>query len=150
MSTTRRPATESEATLLTRIALELHDTEQIVAGIRREALAARQDAASPAAPAGGRSPQTEAEIALHGIWIELLNVSACSVDDDFFALGGSSLLAAQMLSRIQDRFGVDLPLDTVFADSLTLAAIAERIAQALEMHQAPGTDAAITSERRNT
>lgn len=53
------------------------------------------------------------ELELIGMVKQLLRVSEVSLDDDFFKLGGDSLLAAQLFSRIKSRFGKKLPLATM-------------------------------------
>ena len=109
--------------LLNHIAAELYDATRILSAVRRDA-----QAESGGRAAGElRRPETAVETALHAIWTELLNIRDCHIDDDFFALGGRSLLAVQMFSRIQEGFGIELPLDAVFNESLTIATLAERI-----------------------
>jgi amino acid adenylation domain-containing protein len=78
----------------------------------RIALAARDHGA----PAGGRfiAPSTEAEIVLAGLWSELLRRDSISTSDNFFEIGGHSLLAIRLVSRIRDNLGVELPLTDVF------------------------------------
>lgn len=49
------------------------------------------------------------------IWEQLLELSPIEPDDDFFELGGDSLLGIQLLERLQSTFGVALDLDTVLA-----------------------------------
>ena len=44
------------------------------------------------------------------IWKETLALSAIQPDDDFFALGGTSRMAIQMVSSVRDAFDVDVPL----------------------------------------
>ncbi len=75
------------------------------------------------APRGARTPQTPIEELLAGIWAELLGRDRIGVDDDFFAAGGHSLLAARLTGRLRAAFGVDLPLAEVFAHP-TVAALA--------------------------
>src|SRR3989442_4688907 len=130
-----RPWRESDSILINHIAMELRDAEPILSAIRREAQA--KSAADPA-PAASRPPETEVEVALHEIWTELLGVRECRADDDFFALGGRSLLAVQMFSCIQERFGIELPLDAVFNESLTIATIAARIAPSVDLQKGSG------------
>src|ERR1019366_3153387 len=53
-------------------------------------------------------PPTETEEALGAIWAEVLKVKNICIDDDFFDLGGHSLQAIRVASRIQDVFGVEI------------------------------------------
>jgi acyl carrier protein len=71
-------------------------------------------------------PRTETEKALAAIWSELLNVQHIGVDDDFFDLGGQSLVAIKAVSRIRDVFGVDVALRNLF-ERPTVAGLAEVI-----------------------
>ncbi|MEZ6088046.1 MAG: amino acid adenylation domain-containing protein [Pirellulaceae bacterium] len=59
-------------------------------------------------------PTTADERALCAIFCELLNIDGVGVDDDFFALGGHSLIATQLASRIRSRLYVSLPIAIVF------------------------------------
>jgi len=59
-------------------------------------------------------PRTSVEADLAQIWAEILGVEQVGISDDFFQLGGHSLLATQLVSRIRDRFGVQVPLRRVF------------------------------------
>ncbi len=52
----------------------------------------------------------EVETRMARIWRSVLNVDRVGRDDDFFEVGGHSLLAARMFSRIESEFGVRLPL----------------------------------------
>ncbi|MEN3327383.1 MAG: hypothetical protein V7638_2190, partial [Acidobacteriota bacterium] len=72
------------------------------------------------------APQTTVERELAKIWSALLNVGELSVDDDFFDLGGHSLVATQVISRIQKVFNTNIPLRTIF-DSPTIAKLASAI-----------------------
>lgn len=71
-------------------------------------------------------PQTETEKALSAIWSELLKVESIGMNDDFFDLGGQSLVAIKAVSRIRDVFEVDLPLRNLF-ERPTVAGLAEVI-----------------------
>ena len=73
-------------------------------------------------------PSTEAEQALIEIWGEILGIVGIGIDDDFFELGGNSLLATQVITRLQDRFGVQLPLGILF-DEPTIRGIALKVEQ---------------------
>ena len=60
------------------------------------------------------------------IWQELLGVDAIGPDDDFFNLRGDSLLAAQVMARIQAALAVKLPLSSIF-DLPTVAGLSARV-----------------------
>ncbi|MGH7722419.1 MAG: non-ribosomal peptide synthetase [Candidatus Dormibacteria bacterium] len=60
------------------------------------------------------SPNSELEELLARIVADLLGLETVAVHENFFLLGGHSLLGAQLITRITDRFGVDLPLRAVF------------------------------------
>ncbi|MDG9701520.1 non-ribosomal peptide synthetase [Streptomyces sp. DH37] len=76
------------------------------------------------APAAGHvPPRTPGERALAAIWADVLAVDAVGVEDDFFDLGGDSILAARTLSRIRDELGARLSVRDVFTER-TIAALA--------------------------
>jgi amino acid adenylation domain-containing protein len=56
---------------------------------------------------------------LRRIWAEILHRADIGEDDDFFDLGGHSLTAVQMVSFVEERMGVELPINAVF-DAPTL------------------------------
>jgi amino acid adenylation domain-containing protein len=60
------------------------------------------------------APSTDAEKKLELIWSEVLQVSSVGTLDNFFTLGGHSLMAIQVISRIRKSFGVELPLRALF------------------------------------
>ena len=71
-------------------------------------------------------PQTELEKTIVQCWRELLTVAQIGLNDDFFDLGGHSLMATQFLSRLRDRTGVAVSLKTFFEDS-TVAGVAKSV-----------------------
>src|SRR5213080_4709185 len=60
------------------------------------------------------APRTPVEQRLALIVASLLDASDVGVTDNFFLLGGHSLLGTQLIARVRDAFGVDLPLRAVF------------------------------------
>ena len=58
-------------------------------------------------------PATHTERNLLALWQELLGIEGLGVEDNYFALGGTSLLAARMFAEIARRFGVKLRLTTI-------------------------------------
>jgi len=63
-------------------------------------------------------PQTMTEIALSEIWQDLLGLSSVGRFDNFFGMGGHSLLAVRMISIVRDRLNVEIPLRDLFSNPL--------------------------------
>ncbi|TKB58992.1 MAG: amino acid adenylation domain-containing protein [Nitrospira sp.] len=76
----------------------------------------------------GEIPRTPVEKRLADIWQEVLGGSQPRRHENFFALGGNSLLAAQVVARILDVFHVELPLSVVF-EYPTFSALATRVSE---------------------
>ncbi|BAB74345.1 SDR family NAD(P)-dependent oxidoreductase [Anabaena sp. FACHB-709] len=70
------------------------------------------------------APRDEIETAIAQIWQDLLGISPIGINDSFFDLGGHSLLAIQAISRLRDRFGVELSMRNLLYEAPTIAAIA--------------------------
>ncbi|HEX6769713.1 MAG TPA: MupA/Atu3671 family FMN-dependent luciferase-like monooxygenase, partial [Candidatus Binatia bacterium] len=68
-------------------------------------------------------PRTVDEVELAKIWQEVLGVNQISVHDNFFALGGNSLMATQVLNRVRQVFAIKASL-TIFFESPTIAGFA--------------------------
>jgi amino acid adenylation domain-containing protein len=73
-------------------------------------------------------PRTSVEQFLADCWCTLLQIDKVSIDDNFFDLGGHSLTATQLVSRVRDEYGVELPLFRVF-ERPTLELLALEILQ---------------------
>jgi acyl carrier protein len=61
-------------------------------------------------------PQTMTEQAVAAIWQQVLRLERAGIYDDFFQLGGQSILAIQIIQRINQAFEIDLPMRTIFAE----------------------------------
>ncbi len=72
------------------------------------------------------APRSPLERTIADLWADLLNLDRVGVEDNFFHLGGHSLLVAQALSRLRQAFSLEMPL-TEFFRRPTVAALAERI-----------------------
>ena len=75
-------------------------------------------------------PQTEVERLLAEIWEEILGVEKVGVTDHFFDLGGHSLKATRVLSRVRQLFNVDLPVRALL-EKPTILGLTEAIAEEL-------------------
>jgi FkbH-like protein len=125
-----RPAGVATRIPYARIATELRDPERILAQIRsgsRRATTARR--ADP--------PRTALERDLVVLWAELLNIEAAGIHDNFFEVGGHSLLAVQLLSRVRQIYGVELSLEVVYSGEFTVAELAKAI-ELKEIEQSGG------------
>ena len=96
------------------------------------------DAASPIQSEAGADDisQQGIERRLCAIWSELIGVDGIEVNDNFFDLGGDSLLALQVTSRLRESLIADLSAATVL-EGPTIAELTQRI---LEQRQASMSD----------
>jgi amino acid adenylation domain-containing protein len=108
--------------------------------IDRDALPARAETVSDE-PAR-RPPGTRIEAAIASVVAELLDVDVdeLGIDQNFFLLGGHSMLGAQLIVRLEDLFGVEISLRYLF-DHPTLAEIAAAVERQMAADQA---DLAVT------
>ena len=112
-------------------------------GLTRRSL--EEDVEDPQPPSGAGServldtpyvaPRSELERQLVALWAEILGTSLIGVDDDFFALGGNSLVAVQLMSRVRSRLGARLPMRSLF-EAPTVA----RMARLVETARAGAAD----------
>ncbi|WP_442972550.1 non-ribosomal peptide synthase/polyketide synthase [Rhodococcus sp. JS3073] len=90
-----------------------------------------------------RAPTTPVEEVVAGIFAEVLGVERVGLDDDFFALGGNSLVATQVVSRLGAALDTRVPVRVIFEAS-TVAALAVRA----EQHAGEGGRPALTRRVR--
>ncbi|MBT5049855.1 MAG: AMP-binding protein [Rhodospirillaceae bacterium] len=88
-----------------------------------------KSAPKPAQISQIKSTATPLETALTGVWKSVLELDEISPDDDFFLLGGDSLLAATLFAEVSAVFGVELPLKAIFDDAATIEGMAEIIGE---------------------
>ena len=72
------------------------------------------------------APRTPVEEGLLAIWQRILQLDSISIHDDFFALGGNSVLATSMLILVRSRFEINIPLRNIFLTP-TIAELSEQI-----------------------
>ncbi|WP_435826223.1 amino acid adenylation domain-containing protein [Nocardia asteroides] len=77
-------------------------------------------------PRAYREPADDNERAVAEVFTEVLGVSRPGRDDDFFSLGGNSLLATRVVHRLRERTGTELTVAAFFADP-TVAGLADRL-----------------------
>lgn len=97
--------------------------------VDRQALLERADSVfeSERERAGGTPPRGDLEREIAGIWEELLDLRPIMREDNFFTIGGTSLLAIAVSQRLLDR-GHNVPVQMVLA-SLTIETLAARITE---------------------
>jgi acyl-coenzyme A synthetase/AMP-(fatty) acid ligase/acyl carrier protein len=111
-------------TFITLNALPLTDTLKVDRKALPEPKGLRPQVAVSYAP-----PRNSVEEALAKIWAEVLNLDQVGIHDNFFDLGGHSLAATRVISRVVQTFSLDeLPI-TVFFDSPTVAEMAKVIVE---------------------
>ncbi|HEU4507241.1 MAG TPA: amino acid adenylation domain-containing protein [Pyrinomonadaceae bacterium] len=101
--------------------------------VDRRALPA-PDPTRPELESSFTAPRTLVEQRLAQIWSEVLQITEVGIDDNFFSLGGHSLLVMQVMARVRKAFQIELPLRTLF-ESPTIARLAQRVETALRLGQ---------------
>ncbi|HEY5835638.1 non-ribosomal peptide synthase/polyketide synthase [Streptomyces sp.] len=91
--------------------------------VDRRALPAPGPDSAGVAAEGFAEPRTEAERVVAAIWADILGLPGVGVEDDFFALGGDSILSIRLTSRLREAFGRQLTPRVVFTHT-TVAALA--------------------------
>jgi acyl-CoA synthetase (AMP-forming)/AMP-acid ligase II/acyl carrier protein len=77
------------------------------------------------------APGTNLEQLIANIYGDVLEVPQVGLNDNFFALGGDSLRAMQVISRVRSLFSINLPIATLFLKT-TVAQLAEEIAESVQ------------------
>src|SRR5271169_3799618 len=101
---------------MSRIASKFSDPRNVSKAVEEQKARQRTQAAY-------EPPANPTEASLCAIWSKLLTLDKVGRDDNFFALGGHSLMAVQVIARVRQSFGIELPLRAMF-DAPTVAAFA--------------------------
>jgi thioesterase domain-containing protein len=88
-------------------------------------------------------PRDPTEETLCRLWQEVLRRERVGVHDNFFSMGGHSLLAVQIISRIKLAFAIEIPLSALF-EGPTVARMAKHIAAA-NVHEGPRSSQVLVS-----
>jgi hypothetical protein len=109
--------------------------EYMVPSVNHNGKIDRKSLPEPDANAHGQKyvpPGNATEEALCRIWEEVLHRERVGTQDNFFALGGHSLLVVQMATRMGESFKVNIPLRRMF-ESLTISQLARVIDQDIQI-----------------
>ena len=95
-----------------------------------------------------KRPLTALEAGLVEIWRETLSHESVGPEDDFFELGGDSLMAIQLMLAIEKRHGVKLPVE-VLLEATTVARLAEKLEELTGTSRPAGPEVAAASTERH-
>ncbi|MFE1315591.1 phosphopantetheine-binding protein, partial [Streptomyces sp. NPDC058755] len=95
-----------------------------------------------------RAPRSAQEKALTELFAEMFGVGRVGIDDDFFAMGGNSLLAIKLVGRIRGLLGVEVPIRTLF-ECTTVAQLAARTDQSARSRRPSLHEVARERRQRN-
>jgi acyl-CoA synthetase (AMP-forming)/AMP-acid ligase II/thioesterase domain-containing protein/acyl carrier protein len=91
------------------------------------------------------APRTEVEEKLTSIWQQVLDVPQVGIYENFFELGGTSILAVHLFSKIEQTFGQKLPLSSLFP-----LGTVEALAEILSQTQDPTSNKRVWKHQQNT
>ncbi|WP_414944639.1 FkbM family methyltransferase [Amycolatopsis sp. cmx-11-32] len=143
--TPRTPRTVSSglpSTWYQRVATELRTPEDILAAVRRANLRSR-----PALPNAFRGPDDDVERELAVLWRKVLGLREVGVDDNFFDLGGSSLLGVRLMTGLDELAGTTLPPTSLF-ERPTIRAMAALLRPGEQAAEPVGTSGRRRGARR--
>lgn len=106
--------------------------------VDRQALPAPDQRVWPSLSETFVAPRTPSEELLAGIWASVLKVESVGIHNNFFALGGHSLRAMQVISRLRRALQVEVPVHALF-EAPTVASLARRIEMAHQTMKHPST-----------
>ncbi|MCJ8272342.1 MAG: phosphopantetheine-binding protein [Psychrosphaera sp.] len=62
-------------------------------------------------------PTTDTQKYLHGLWCDILELDRVSIASNFFEVGGHSLMATKLINKINEQYGITVPLKRFFEAS---------------------------------
>ncbi len=92
------------------------------------------DSVRPELQSSFLAPRSRVELLLTKIWCDVLRLSEVGIDDNFFALGGHSVLVMQAISRVRKTFQIEIPMRSLF-EAPTVATLALRVESVLSTGQ---------------
>jgi acyl-CoA synthetase (AMP-forming)/AMP-acid ligase II/acyl carrier protein/NRPS condensation-like uncharacterized protein len=101
-------------------------TGKLQRSLLAKTLAVKTELASPQ-KSSFAEPQSTTERAVTDLWAKVLGLSRISIHDNFIDLGGDSILAALLVSRIRDHLEVEIPILSFFEGTSTIAEISREI-----------------------
>jgi len=113
--------TRSRSALLSRIVTELYSAEKVLGVLESQKQRVRPELAE-----AYTAPRTPIEEVVANIWSEVLRLKHVGIHDNFFALGGHSLQATQVISRVREAMQIELPLRSLF-EAPSVAGLARNI-----------------------
>ncbi len=122
------------ASELPHVAVSTQDLHALIAqknvlmsgSVSEDQQAAKPAHARPSLTVSYVAPRTEEEITIAGMWQSLLGIEQVGIHDNFFQLGGHSLLGTRLISRLHDAFQIRIPLRRLF-ELPTIAGLAEEV-----------------------
>lgn len=135
--------------------IDLHDwmaqieaITRLASGAKTEAQASAPKATRPSLSTPYVAPRDELEHSIAAIWQTMLGIEAVGIHDDFFEIGGHSLLLTQTVTRVRKMAQVEISLRSLFAKP-TIAEIAEGIQKA-KAGPTPSTAPTMTAVSRDS
>jgi acyl carrier protein len=92
------------------------------------------------------APSTELERSVARIWQEILGIAPIGLDDNFFDLGGDSLIATQAMAQLKRELGVEIPVVSLY-EGVTIRFLVELLHPSQKMEEVTLTSAAAGETR---